>query len=449
MRIQSQVQVQVLPDRKVARRDFLKAGLSTVAVLSMFPDTLFARTGLDLNLNAKYKLVPVGSVQRPIILVWLEGGMTHLDSFCPNPDAPQGIRSPYGTIQTTQPGVRISSLLPRTARHLNQMVLMRNIKVADPTSNHPTSTSYMFTGSSRTVGRDVAERAVHESFASRLGKHFTGNIPGYIAFSTQPGFKTFYPGMGHQDSFLIYQEQLDYDNAGNHPYRSPIIEGLDPQRIRERNALLRQIDNLNLRNEQTERWEQNVAGANRMLSGDFNRAFDLTRVPDRVRDMYGKTSFGNAAIVAKRMVDLGAPFIVVNNPGWDQHSKIKDESQYSLNPGLDYKLPEFDKVISALFTDLDDRAIIAIGTEFGRTPRINRDQGRDHWTKSGFLIIGGAGVAPKVFGRIDNSGEITGSDGIFWGELMMSTIAKAAGYEFREDRGGVVSAEPLAYYPIF
>ena len=149
------------------------------------------------------------------------------------------------------------------------------------------------------------------------------------------------------------------------------------------------------------------------------------------------------------MVDEGAPFIIVNNPGWDNHYKIKDDSTGSLNPGLDYKLPEFDKVISALFTDLGDRAIIAIGTEFGRTPRINRDQGRDHWTRSGFLVIGGAGITPKVFGEIGNNGSITGNDGIFMGELMMPTIARAAGYEFYEERGGVLSTEPLRHYPIF
>ncbi len=449
MRIQPEIQTQIAPCRKVSRRGFLKTGFSTVAALSLFPDTLFARTSLDLNLNAKYKLVPVGNVQRPIVFVWLEGGMSHLDSFSPKPDAPQGIRSPYVTIQTIHPGVRISSMLPRTARHLDKMILMRNIQVRDPLSNHPTSTAYMFTGSSRTEGRDVAERAVHESFASRFGKHFTSNVPGYIAFSTQPGFKTFYPGMGHQDSFLMYQDQYNYNNAGNHPYPLPVTNDLDPQRIAGRSTLLQQIDNLNINNLQTQRWDRHVALANRMFNGNFSAALDLTRVPDRVRDMYGKTSFGNAALTAKRMVDIGAPFIVVNNPGWDNHANLTNESPGLPFPGLNYKLPEFDKIISALFTDLGDQAIIAIGTEFGRTPRINRDRGRDHWTKSSFLVIGGAGITPRVFGDIDNLGEITGGDGVFWGELMMSTIAKAAGYEFSEERAnGVLSAEPLAYYPI-
>lgn len=450
MRIQPRVQANVMPENTVSRRGFLKAGISTIAALSTLPGNLFASTGLDLNLNARYKLVPVGDVQRPIILVWLEGGMSHLDSFCPNPDAPLGIRSPYGTIQTTQLGVRISSMLPRTARHLDKMILMRNIRVNDPASNHPTSTAYMFTGSSRTTGRDVAERAVHESFASRIASSFRGNIPGYVAFSTQPGFKTFYPGMAHQDSFLIHQEQGDYNNNGNQPYRLPLERSVSPQRMQGRNDLLRQIDNLRVVNEQTQRWDGIVGGANGILNGNFAGAFDLTRVPDRVREMYGKTSFGNAALVARRMVDLEVPFIVVNNPGWDNHSNLTDEPPGSNFPGLNYKLPEFDKVISSLFTDLGDRAIIAIGSEFGRTPRINRDRGRDHWTKSGFLVIGGAGINPRTFGRIDNAGEITGTDGVFFGELMMSTIAKAAGYEFREDRGnGIVSAEPLAYYPIF
>ena len=450
MRIQPEIQAQVLPCRKASRRDFLKTGFSTVAALTMFPYNLFARTSLDLNLNAKYKLVPVGNVQRPIVFVWLEGGMSHLDSFSPKPDAPQDIRSPYDTIQTIHPGIRISSMLPGTSRHLDKMILMRNIQVRDPLSNHPTSTAYMFTGSSRTEGRDVAEQAVHKSFASRFGKHFTSNVPGYVAFSTQPGFKTFYPGMGHQDSFLLYQDRGSCDNAGNHPYPLPVADNLDPERIARRSTLLQEIDNLNINSLQTQRWDRYVNLGNRMFNGNFSAMLDLTKVPDQVRDMYGKTSFGNAALIAKRMIDIGAPFIVVNNPGWDNHTNLTNESPSFPFPGLNYKLPEFDKVISALFTDLGDKAIIAIGTEFGRTPKINRESGRDHWTKSSFLVIGGAGITPKVFGDINNLGEITGSDGVFWGELMMSTIAKAAGYEFYEERANeVLSAEPLSYYPIF
>ncbi|GEM_PF-2095445 len=449
MRIQPLIEERILPGKKVSRRSFLKTGFSTVTALSMFPEKLFGRTGTNINLNSRYRMIPVGNVQRPIVIVWLEGGMSHIDSFCPLPEAQEDIRGPYGTIQTTQPGVRISSMLPLTAEHLNKMALMRNIKVNDPTSNHPTSTTYMFTGSNRTIGRDVNERAVHESFVTRFSGHFGQNNIGYVAFSTQPGFKTFYPGMAHADSLLIVQDQSEHDNSGNHPYPSPFQENTNPEIISRRNQLLRQINNFNVNSEQVNRWDRNVENANKILNGNFSRAFDLTRVPDRVRDMYGKTSFGNSALIAKRLVDEEAPFIIINNPGWDQHFKLKDESQYSLNSGLDYKLPEFDKVISALFTNLGDRAIIAIGTEFGRTPRINKDQGRDHWTKSGFLIIGGAGITPRVFGGINNSGEITGNDGIFLGEFMMPTIAKAAGYEFYEDRGGALSAEPIEYYPIF
>ena len=448
MKIQGQIQAQVLPDRKISRRDLLKGGLSTVAALAM-SDDLFGGAGSNVNPTVKYRIVPVGRVQRPIVIVWLEGGMSHLDTFCPIPTAPMGVRGPYETIQTSQPGIRISSMLPRTARYLDKMVLMRNIQVSDPMSNHPTSTSYMFTGSSRTIGRDVGEEAVNESYASSLGKHFGQNNLGYVAFSTKPGFKSFYPGMGHRDSLFIYQEELNHDNSGNHPYPSPFQGNIDRETLLRRSQLLQQVDNLGLNNNQTNRWDTNVENAHRVLNGNYHRAFDLTRVPDRLRDLYGKTSFGNAALIAKRMVDEGAPFTIVNNPGWDNHYKIKDDSTGSLNPGLDYKLPEFDKVISALFTDLGDRAVIAVGTEFGRTPRINRDQGRDHWTRSGFLVIGGAGITPKVFGEIGNNGSITGNDGIFMGELMMPTIARAAGNVFYEERGGVVSSEPLSHLPIF
>ena len=447
MRIQLQPQTKVFPDR-VSRRNFLKTGFSTVAALSAFPGVIFGKAGNEINLNAKYKIVPVGNAQRPIVMVWLEGGMSHIDTFSPLPGAPIEVRSPYETIQTSQVGVGISSMLPLTAKHLNKMALMRNIQISDPASNHPTSTCYMFTGSSRTVGRDVNERAVHESFATKFAKHFGQEHLGYVAFSTQPGFRTFYPGMGHDDSLFINQTQLEFNNSGNHPYPSPLEGSVNHETRVARNELLKELGE-RINSKQTDRWDGHVASANRILNGDFSGAFDLTKVPDKTRDLYGKTSFGNAALIARRMIDAGVPFIIVNNPGWDQHTKIKDESQYSLNPGLDYKLPELDKVISALFTELGNDAIIAVGTEFGRTPRVNKDKGRDHWTKSGFLIIGGAGITPKVFGGIDNNGDITGNDGVFMGEFMMPTIAKAAGYEFREDRGGALSAEPIKYHLIF
>lgn len=432
--------MRIVPDSTlIGRRNFLaNVGVGfTSAALATLPVRLFANAPAGLNLDAVYKVVPVGSRQKPIFMIWLEGGMSHIDTFSPIPTAPDNIRGPYSTIPTSVPGVRLSEMLPRTARQMHKIALMRNIKHAD--HNHSSATSLMFSGSPR---EKDGRKSHYESFAVRMGKHFSESNIGYVTFNADPGNPYLYAGVGEGESLHIKQRSstIDSDNVGNTPYPSPFGTGFDSQRHRSRTALLRNM-NTNVRSNTTERWDQLVDRANSMLDGDLNRAFDLTGVPDRVRDRYGKTSFGNAVLVGKRMTDAGAPFVLVNKVGWDNHSGIK--------AALDSALPELDRIIANLFEDLGDRAIIAVGTEFGRTPVINSSNGRDHWANSGFLVVGGAGITPRVVGALDNRGEIAGNDGIYQGELMGPTIARAAGYKFVEERAGVLTTNEMPYYPIF
>ncbi len=424
----------------IGRRNFLaNLGVGfTAAALSTLPVKLFASAPAGLNLDAVYKVVPVGNRQRPIFMIWLEGGMSHIDTFSPIPTAPDNIRGPYSTIPTSVPGVRLSEMLPRTARQMDKIALMRNIKHAD--HNHPSATSLMFSGSPREEG---GRKSHYESFAVRMGRHFNESNIGYVTFNADPGNPFLYAGVGEGESLHIKQRSstIDADNAGNTPYPSPFGTGFDLERHRARTALLRQANTSSVRSNATERWDQLVGRANSMLDGDLNRAFDLTRVPDRIRDRYGKTSFGNAALIGKRMTEAGAPFVLISKYGWDNHSGIK--------AALDSSLPELDRIIANLFEDLGDRAIIAVGTEFGRTPVINTNNGRDHWPESSFFLVGGAGITPRVVGALDNRGYIAGEDGIYQGELMGPTIARAAGYEFVEERVGVLTTNKMPYYPIF
>ena len=425
------------------RRDFMRIGLTGAVGLSLLPGKLFASSPEGVNLNATYKVVPVGNRQRPIVIIWLEGGMSHIDTFSPIPTAPANIRGPYSTIQTTVPGVRISEKLPLTARHADKMAILRNIQHGD--HNHSTATSLMFSGSSLVRGNT----SQYDSFSVRLGRYLGEANAGYVTFNADPGNPYLYPGIGQQDSLHVRQLQLqntDAQNAlnqGNTPYPSPFGEDFDRARHRGRMGLLGQLNRGALNTPATERWGVLSDRANSILDGDLNTAFDLSKVPARERDKYGRTPFGNSGLIAKRLVQAGAPFILINKVGWDNHSQIKNE--------LDNNLPELDKVISSLFEDLGNRAIIVIGTEFGRTPQINGSNGRDHWPQSSFVVIGGAGVTGRAVGELDNAGFINtrGRDGIYRGELMGPSIARAAGYEFVEERVGVLTTNKLPYYPIF
>ena len=141
------------------------------------------------------------------------------------------------------------------------------------------------------------------------------------------------------------------------------------------------------------------------------------------------------------MVEAGTPQVLINHGGWDDHSHI--------NESLDTKLPVLDLALSALLKDLLDQAIIVVGSEFGRTPKINGLQGRDHWPFSNFMIIAGPSVTPRVVGNIDNYGHIIGPDGKYQAEYIGATVFKAAGYELVEERNGLSTKEKMSYYPIF
>ena len=430
----------IVASQDVSRRDFLNIGLTTAAILSVFPGRILAsQAGDQINFGANYKVVPVGNRQRPIVMIWLEGGMSHFDTFSPVPTAPDTIRGPYSTISTTAPGVRISEKLPLTARHMNKVALMRNIKHGD--HNHSTATSLMFSGNSRTSGNNKSEI---DSFTVRLGRYLGESRVGYTTFNSDLNNPYLNPGIGQSDSLYVKQTAQDETilralNSGNTPYPSPFGEGFDRARFRGRNSLLSQLDS-GPRTPQTSRWDTIRERAGSILDGDLNGSFDLSGVPPRERDKYGRTSFGNAGLITKRMIEAGAPFVLINKYGWDNHSRIREE--------LDTSLPALDKVLSSLLEDIGDRAIVVVSTEFGRTP-MNTNAGRDHWPHSNFLFIGGAGITGRKYGELDNRGHVTGPDGIFPGELMGPTIAKAAGYEFVEERAGVLTTNKLPYLPIF
>ena len=204
-------------------------------------------------------------------------------------------------------------------------------------------------------------------------------------------------------------------------------------------GLLDAIDRTkNLSHSQIDKMSQHYRTANSFLNGRMSEVFDLSNVPDRVRDKYGRTAIGNAALVAQRMIEAGAPQILLKHGWWDGHNKIKED--------LDKHLPPVDHALSALITDLKDRAIIVLASEFGRTPRINSSAGRDHWPDSNCMLIAGPTILPCVVGKLDNMGQIIGPDREYKVEYMGPTILKAAGYELVEEGN---TDNKMPYYPIF
>lgn len=183
-------------------------------------------------------------------------------------------------------------------------------------------------------------------------------------------------------------------------------ERLSPTRSQRRQTLLATVDQLARRvegNDQIQAYDQfQQRAAEMVLSSEARDAFAIDREPPESRDRYGRNTFGQSCLLARRLVQGGVRFITVNYGGWDHHAKIF--------PSLEKKLPEFDQGFSTLIDDLHDRGlladtlVVAMG-EFGRTPKINKDAGRDHWGPAASLLFAGAGVVPgRVLGATDRDG---------------------------------------------
>jgi uncharacterized protein (DUF1501 family) len=184
---------------------------------------------------------------------------------------------------------------------------------------------------------------------------------------------------------------------------------VSPRSLERRETLLQTIDGLARRiegNDQIATYDEfHQRAAAMILSSEARRAFDIAAEPPALRDRYGRTTAGQSMLLARRLVEAGVRFVTVNYAGWDHHSKIFEN--------LDTKLPEFDRAVSALIEDMhtrgtDAETLVVVMGEFGRTPTINKDAGRDHWGPAGSLLVWGAGTKQGfVLGKTDKHGAYT------------------------------------------
>jgi hypothetical protein len=337
---------------------------------------------------------------RSVILVYLGGGLSHHDSFDLKPEAPAEIRGIYRPIATNVPGVRVGELLPRMARVMDRITLVRS--GAHNNDHHETATNWVLSGRFGSAFGDYP--AMGAVVAHQLG--FRGQLPPYVAIPRNPSFtwelgKSAFLG-GRYESF-----RTGDPNAANFQVQDVApSEPVSTRSARRRQTLLQAVDGLARQvegNDQLATYgEFQRRAAELVLSSEARGAFAIEREPTPLRDRYGRTTFGQSCLLARRLVERGVRFVTVNFGGWDHHARIWD--------GLRHKLPDFDQGFSALLQDLDTRGllgstlVLAFG-EFGRTPRINREVGRDHWGPAASLLFAGAGVrGGQVIGQTDRQG---------------------------------------------
>lgn len=346
------------------------------------------------------------------VLVWLDGGPSHLDGWDPKPDAPREVRGPFETISTNVTGVALSELLPETAKRMNRWCLIRSM--TSPLGEHNFGTHYLLSGQRPTPALQ------YPSYGAVVAHSRPGSqdvvLPAHIAI---PNFRV---GGSNFTAEGYLAEAPGVFEVGGDPSRNDFrVQHMAPPaaitsiRQSRRQAYVRQLqrfsdERLSTESSSNQPFEQ----AFRLLaSPDARQAFAIEQEPDSTRQRYGLRSIGQSCLLARRLIERGVPFVTVNHTGWDTHAdmltRLKEGYTGARVPvGL---FPSLDQALGALTDDLissglwQETLIVVMG-EFGRTPKVNPLGGRDHWPRAFSVLCGGAGVPGGcVIGASDSMGE--------------------------------------------
>lgn len=352
------------------------------------------------------------------ILVYLLGGPPHLDMWDPKPHAPVEIRGPFGVIDTALPGIKFSEYLPRMAQRANRLALLRSFSY--PNSDHPYMIYHTLTGrvsplplGANTVLPPLPTDDPHVGSVIARFKHDSPQVPGYVAIPEVCVRMAPIPVSGGGRAGFLGPK---YDPlAVNDDPREPLAllklaDGVSLPRFQARSNLLALLDGRSPKVARTESYgivrQSAVELTGAAASGGL---FDLGAEPPALREQYGTDRFGQSLLLARRLVERGVSFVGVHFnymskcDGWDLHSQNHTALKEELLPMLDRSLP-------TLLDDLADRGlldetlVVTMG-EFGRTPKINDNGGRDHWGPCGSVVFAGGGThAGTVIGASDKTG---------------------------------------------
>lgn len=387
---------------RVERRDFLRLGAAGLfgAGVSL-PGLLRAQAAAETSGR------PTSDVS--LIFVFLHGGLSTIDSWDMKPDAPAEIRGEFRPIATRLPGVSVCEHMPRLAGQMDKVSLIRSFRHVD--SNHGPADHYMLTGYHPTAGfnpevRPNNQRPAHGAVIARqLGPR--GSVPPYVCLpKMHPSTGSAFLGAS-ASPFVIDADPNAPDFAVPDVVPPPVL-GLS--RVESRRHLLERVDRFQRAAEGAANRDARSVGAFRskafdlMTSPAAKAAFDIHAEPDALRDGYGRNSLGQGCLMARRLVEAGVRCVTIDHSNWDTHADNFNTLKTSL-------LPALDGAMSTLFRDLADRGmlettLVVVTGEFGRTPRINKDAGRDHWGPSFTVALGGGGIrGGVVIGRSDKHAE--------------------------------------------
>ncbi len=421
----------------LTRRDFLHAGAISALGLTLPGLNRLQAAGLakDNDINC--------------IMMFLVGGPSQIDTWDPKPNAPDEVRGPFKPIKTNVPGIQITDIFPQMAKHADKFSLIRSC-YHTATAVHDTGHQMMQTGRLFEAGTE------HPHFGSTLGylKGGRGELPAHVLMprpigrtggNLPHGQTAGYLGKSH-DPFVL---NADPNEKG---FKVPDLlppEYISAIRAERRQKMRDSVDGAIAafeKSPQAKQLDDNFALAYKLMSSKSAReAFDLSKEPDKVRDRYGRTRFGQSCLLARRLIEAGVRFVTVNmfetvfdEITWDIHGSRPFTDIQEMSKQV---APNFDQAYSALLEDLHQRGLlkttIVMGTgEFGRTPKINPAGGRDHHPGVWTMIIGGGPIqGGRIIGESDELGASPKSRPVTCAEVA-ATMYKALGIDYHQELPG-------------
>lgn len=391
----------------LARRSFVQAGLLGVGGLALSDYLTFSPAAAEATSTRPHS-------RKSVILFWMSGGPGHMETWDPKPNAVDQYRGPFGAISTSVAGTQFGELLPEQAKIADKLSIVRS--VCHKSGDHTKGNHWMLTGYEgpdfNAPDNRIQRRPAMGSVISRLCGSNSRGMPAYVGVPHLRGgtdnlfhYAT-YLGGGH-NPFIV---NSDPNESKYRVQNLALQSGLSLDRLEHRRELLTSIDHHRAAAEQNaadmSSHQQNAFEL--LTSRRVRDAFDIKQEDDKLRDIYGRHTFGQSALLARRLVEAGVSFVTVNCEPWDHHGTA---NRYPTEEGAKKLIPPFDVALAALVRDLIDRGlydstlVVAMG-EFGRTPRMNSAGGRDHWGHTFSVLFGGGGFQlGKTIGSSTPRGE--------------------------------------------
>ena len=420
--------------RLASRRDFLRVGSLSLLGISL-PQylqfrSLMAGVGLDIEKKAK---------AQSVIVLWLEGGPSHVDTWDPKPN------SSFRAISTNVPGIQVSELCPKVARRMDKIAIVRSVRTEE--NNHFEGSHQVLTGHRPSPAMEFP--SLGSIITKELGPR--NSMPAHILapqFDVDRQYEKLYRAafLGAEYDPMILSDPTGCSASAIETICDPSFEVADlslpkelpVERVESRLSLLKMVDSIYRRKVELAEFSNmdifREQALDMILAPNVREAFDLSKETEKTRDAYGRNGFGQSVLLARRLVEKGSRFVTAAGykfNEWDTHGNNDEQHRDKLVPPL-------DQALSTLLDDLEQRGLldstlVIVMGEFGRTPHLNAGGGRDHWANCWSLVMAGGGVqGGQVIGASDELGAHPAEREVSIGDLF-ATVYKAMGIDWTKE----------------